>query len=52
MTDFQQVVLLLLAAGVVGIWVISILLRKGMNEHIRAMQAIYELLEKRERHGG
>ena len=47
MTDFEQVLLLLSGAGVAGIWVISIILRKGFNEHIRAMQAIYEQLEKR-----
>jgi len=27
---------------------IASLLQKGLNEHVRAMQAIYELLEKRQ----
>gem|GEM_PF-6314150 len=48
MTWFALIVLVLSALGVVGIWMIASLLQKGLNEHVRAMQAIYELLEKRQ----
>ena len=52
MTLAGAVILTCNVAGVFGIWKIAGLLQRGLNEHVRAMQAIYELLEKRERHGG
>ena len=49
MNDFQITQLLLLGGGAAGIWMIAALLQKGLNEHVRAMQALYERLEQRDR---
>lgn len=49
MTFTGVVVLFLQFLGVAGIWMIASLLQKGLNEHVRAMQGIYELLEKRDK---
>jgi hypothetical protein len=48
MTLTGLVLLICNVAGVVGIWMIAGLLQKGLYEHVRALQAIYELLEKRQ----
>jgi hypothetical protein len=48
MNSYSFVLLVLCMAAVTGIWVIAGMLQKALNEQIRALQAIYELLEKRQ----